>query len=417
MTSAAPGSPPAVGIDALLARRLEYRILPGLERMHLALAALGRPDRAFSSVLVLGTNGKGSTAALLAAIFQAHGARVGLYTSPHLVRVEERIAVQGETIATLRLLAHLTALEQFPELSYFEALTCAALVEFAEQGVDVAVLEAGLGGRWDAVNAVDPSISLLTNVGTDHQAWLGTSRAEIAAEKAAALRGHEAIIAAWDDEVEPAIRRAATAPLTLASDWAEVRLRTPGAGSEVGFVVANLSGQARLPLAGNYQLANLALALAGAAASSRHGIIPPLRPEAVEDGIEATRWPGRLQWIEHAGLRLLLDGAHNLEAVTALVRALAALGLSGRLHLLFSCLDDKPLVEMASRLRPHVADVTVVPLASPRATALDTMVSAFPGCSTAASVADALAGLPSDRPTLVTGSLRLVGEVLRLNGA
>jgi dihydrofolate synthase / folylpolyglutamate synthase len=431
--------------EAALAPRLEQRILPGLERMHAALAELGHPENSFPAALVLGTNGKGSTAALLAAILSAHGARVGLYTSPHLVRVEERIALGGATIAPDRLLDLLGELARFPRLSYFEALTVAAFVHFARERVDIAVLEAGLGGRWDATNAAAAEVGLLTNVGTDHQAWLGATRVEIAAEKAAALRGREAIVAAWDSEVEPAIRAAASpaTPISLASDWASVSvvsgqwavasaaahpaigkprsdhrpLTTGHVSPLVSFEVTGIKGSATLPLLGQHQMANLALALAGAAALAKHGVVPALRAEAIAAGIASTPWPGRLQSVDWRGRQLLLDGAHNREAVRALAAALDALGLAGKLDLLFSCLDDKPLAEMAAVLRPRVGRTLVAPLDSPRATPARDLAAAWPGCETYAGVAEALGALSPGTTTLVTGSLRLVGEVLRLTCA
>jgi dihydrofolate synthase / folylpolyglutamate synthase len=441
-------SPLTSQCDAVLAPRLEQRILPGLDRMHRALAELGHPERAFRAALVVGTNGKGSTAALLASILQRHGVRVGLYTSPHLVHVEERIVVSGRPIEPGRLLELIAGLAAFPSLSYFETLTVAAFRHFAEIGVEVAVLEAGLGGRWDATNAADPDVALLGNVGTDHQVWLGATRTEIAAEKAAALRGREAIVGAWDGEVAPVIRATAdpTTPLSLASDWASVEVESRESGVEsspahpahsdveegtsrlsilnpqpavqrVSFRIGDQSGRADLPLLGGHQLANLTLALAGAAALAKHGIVPRLRAEAISAGIAATAWPGRLQWVEWRGRRLLLDGAHNREAVLALAAALDALGLSGNVNLVFSCLDDKPLAAMAEVLRPCVADVLVAALESPRATPIAALETAFPGCTTCASVAAALDQAPVGAPTLVTGSLRLVGEVLRLIGA
>jgi dihydrofolate synthase/folylpolyglutamate synthase len=410
--------------------------------MQEALAALDHPERAFPSVLVLGTNGKGSTAALLASILARHRVRVGRYTSPHLVRVEERIEVGEEEISQGRLLSLISELARFPRLSYFETLTVAAFLHFAEARVDLAVLEAGLGGRWDATNAGEPSVSLLTNIGTDHQSWLGATRAAIASEKAAALRGREAIVGAWDHEVAPVIRAAAdpVTPLTLASEWASVGavsgqrpvvsppthsaaeerrsdhkpLTTDHAFPVVTFEVAGLHGSATLPLLGDYQTANLTLALAGAAALAKHGLAPALRAGAIAAGIEATRWPGRLQWIEWQGRRLLLDGAHNREAVDALAVALDQLGLSGRVNLLFSCLADKPLAAMIATLRPRVKTVFVAALDSPRATPIGELAAALPGCRIFAGVAAALEHLPQDAPTLVTGSLRLVGEVIRL---
>jgi dihydrofolate synthase/folylpolyglutamate synthase len=408
------------GADALLAPRLEQRILPGLDRMQRALEALGHPERGLRSVLVLGTNGKGSTAALLAEILQAHGLTVGLYTSPHLVTVEERIRTAGVTIRRERLVELVTDLSRFPDLSYFETLTCAAVLEFAECGVDVAIMEAGLGGRWDASNAVDPAVALLSNVGTDHQKWLGDTRAAIAAEKAVALRGLAAIVGSWDDEVEGVIRASANpaTPLSLTSEWALVKgVRGQGAGSweqtqQVSFAVGDVQGLATMPLLGDHQLANLELALAGAAALSQHGIVPTLVADAVRRGIEHISWPGRLQWCKAGGHPLLLDGAHNREAIAALARTLDSMGLSGRLNLVFSCLDDKPIEAMAAILQPRVAEVTVVPINSPRARPLDELASAFPGSRQAASTAALLRVLSDNLPTLVTGSLRLVGEVL-----
>jgi dihydrofolate synthase / folylpolyglutamate synthase len=415
----------SAGAEALLAPRLEQRILPGLERMRRALDALGRPDRRLVAVLVLGTNGKGSTAVLLAEILRAHGLHVGLYTSPHLLTVEERIRIDGAAIDRHRLVELVARLNGFPDLSYFETLTCAAVLDFVEGEVDVAVLEAGLGGRWDASNAVDPAVALLTNVGTDHQKWLGESRAAIAAEKAVALRGRAAIVGRWDDEVEPIIRSSAepATSLSLAREWAVVTgVRGPGPGVREGtqlvrFEAGGVRGEALMPLLGEHQLANLELALAGASALGRHGLAPPLRAEAVVRGIEAVRWPGRLQWCTAGARRLLVDGAHNLEATAALADAVGSMGLAGGVDLLFSCLDDKPLNAMASLLRARAVGVTVAPIDSPRATPLEVLAAAFPGCRTTPSVTAALGGLSAERPTLVTGSLRLAGEVLTAIGA
>ncbi|MFH1176539.1 MAG: Mur ligase family protein [Acidobacteriota bacterium] len=404
--------------EAALAPRLEQRILPGLERITEALDALGHPERRYPAVVVVGTNGKGSTACLLASVLKAHGVRVGLYTSPHLVRVEERIRVDSRRVAERTLLDLLARLRRFPDLSYFETITAAALLVFAEEQIDLAVLEAGLGGRWDATNSVRAGIGLLTNIGTDHQSWLGSARAAIAAEKAAVLRGCAGVIGQWDDEVAPAIVAAAdrATPLSLASEWASV---TPGGETaspgEVRFRLPALAGQARLSLLGAHQLDNLRLALAGAAALAANRLGPRLEAGALRRGLEAVRWPGRLQWLDWQGRALLLDGAHNREATAALVAAIAV-GVSGPLHLLFSCLDDKPLAEMARLLLPRVAGVTVAPLNSPRATPLSALAAAFPGCEVAGSVEAALGRLPAELPTLVTGSLRLVGEVLALTG-
>lgn len=408
-------------LEVLLDARLEQRILPGLERVHRALETLGRPDRTVTTVLVVGTNGKGSTAAVLASVLGAHGIRTGLYTSPHLVTVEERIRVGSAAIPRENLVAHLEVLQQFQDLSYFETLTCAALLEFRDRGVELAILEAGLGGRWDAVNATDPVVTLLTNVGTDHQTWLGQSRTAIAAEKAAALRGVEGIIGRWDPEVEPAIRAAAASqtPLSMAARWVAVESASVAGdrGQTVRWRLAKLHGTAQLPLLGAHQRENATLALAGAVALETHGFIAPLSPGAVSAGLAAVQWPGRLQWLGWRDHRLLLDGGHNLEAMESLGHFLDQQELSGRIHLVFSCLDDKPLAAMAAHLAPRVTGVTVVELPPPRNTNLATLAAAFPGSRRAPDLQRALEEAPSGATVLVTGSLRLVGAVLALAAA
>ncbi len=410
--SRAPELRPEPDPEAILAPRLEQRIVPGLERTATALEAFGHPERAFPSVVIVGTNGKGSTAAFLASLLRAHGLSVGLYTSPHLVRLSERIRIDGVPVDDGRLARLLLDLERFPELSFFETLTVAAMLEFAARRVDVAVLEAGLGGRWDAVNVVEPAVSLLTNVGTDHQAWLGPNRLAIAAEKAAALRGREALVGRWDDEIEAAVR-ALAAPsdrLCLASERADVE----DAAGGIRFRIAGTAGTATVPLAGAHQRDNLRLALAALAALHDQGMVAA-DAEAIRRGIESTHWPGRLQWVEIRGRRLLLDGAHNREAAEALARALDD-GVAGTApHLLFSCLADKPLAAMAELLRPRTAGVTVMPLSGPRAVPVEVLAGAFPGAATASGTAAAVAMVPADRPVLVTGSVRLVGEVLALD--
>jgi dihydrofolate synthase/folylpolyglutamate synthase len=179
--------------------------------------------------------------------------------------------------------------------------------------------------------------------------------------------------------------------------------------------VAGHEDSAELPLAGRHQQVNLRLALAGAAALAKHGVVTPLDREAIVRGIEATRWPGRLDLRCHRGRRLLLDGAHNVEAVVALAAHLRR-AKHADLRLVFSCLSDKPLAAMAEILRPFVSAVTVVALDTPRATPLEQLAAAFPGSSRAAGVGAAIEAMPRGSTTLVTGSLRLVGDALRYLG-
>lgn len=407
-------SPELSQLENLLATRLEARVLPGLERIRDVLSALGSPQNFFPSVLVLGTNGKGSTCAFLESLLRASGLRVGLYTSPHLVRVEERIRIDGAPVATEELLTSVQRLSRFAPLSYFETLTAAAFSLFAENRVDFAVIEAGLGGRWDATNIKDHEVVLLTNIGTDHQAWLGPTREHIAAEKAAAIRGKAGILGEWDLELLPVIRAHAQPdiPLSPMHRWARLRL----SANDQWFyrVQAEAFGDqwdVTLPLAGEFQAQNYHLALAAVACLAELGLVPKPSTAALLESTKATTWPGRCEFVNWRGRRFLLDGAHNREAMEALVRTLKRTGVSGELDLIFACLEDKPLEAMAELLLPVVRKVTVVPLASPRARSVDDLAKVFPFCEKASHLAEALASTAVDSLTLVTGSLRLVGEV------
>jgi len=413
-----PRPPEPTQLELLLAARWETRIVPGLERIREVLQALGHPEKRFPSVLVLGTNGKGSTCAYLAALLQALGLRVGLYTSPHLLRVEERMQIDGQAVTSQELLPWAQRLAQFSQLSYFETLTAAAFALFAENQVDLAVVEAGLGGRWDATNAKDHEVVLLTNVGTDHQNWLGPTRQHIAAEKAAAIRGREGILGEWDESLLPIIRAHAHehTPLSPAQDWAQVEVVSMESGlfPQVRVRALGVSFTTTLPLAGFFQVDNYRLALAGLAALVKHGLVPQPSRDSLLAGTAKACWPGRLETVTFRGRRFLLDGAHNREAVEALVHTLHQAGMQGQLDLIFSCLEDKPLAAMAQLLRPLVRQVTVVPLSSPRARDLTELSAAFARCRALPSLALALETADPSRTTLVTGSLRLVGEVKAL---
>lgn len=387
-----------------LSRRGPGIVNPSLEAASAALEALGHPERAFASILVAGTNGKGSTAAMLSAMLEAHGVATGLYTSPHLVRVEERIRIRGREVASETLDAAIAALDPFPDLSYFETLTVAAFGLFARQAVDVAVLEAGMGGRWDATRLAGPAVAGLTNVGTDHARWLGPDRAAIAAEKGAALAA--ARTAVLGPEVDAAVRGVLGVPGAV--DAGElVRCRTLDdrrveADWRAGPVTLHC------PLAGRHQHRNLHLALALHVAASREGLVPPPEPAAVRDGLARTLWPGRLGAVRLRGREVLLDGAHNAEAAAALAAHLRALGR--RPDLIFSCLDDKPAAAMLTALRPVVGRIVLVALDDPRAMPLAALRKAAPDGVPAANLDEALE-LARD-PVLAAGSLRLVGALL-----
>ena len=382
------------------------RIRPGLQRTRSLLDSLGSPDRSVRSVLVGGTNGKGSTAAALSAILTAAGVRTGLYTSPHLVRVTERVRVgdadAGETLLddVLSLVAAVAGPgERGP--TYFEALTVAALELFRRARVEVAVLEVGIGGRLDATNVVEPEVSVLTNVGPDHLEILGPSLGDVAREKAGIFRrGQLALVGAEG-----------TAPDARAVLHAEAaRL-----GARLVEVPASDRWSGVFPLPGAHQRQNVALAVAAARA------LAPLEEAVITRGLSRTRWRGRLQRVDRTGRRaLILDGAHNPAGAEALAGWLDAERLSGRVDLLFGTLSDKDAPGTAGPLIARARRVVLTAPPSPRAVLPEALKERLgvAGAETAPSPAVALRRLdvegPGAPPVLVAGSLYLVGEVLRL---
>lgn len=386
-----------------LARRGPGRIRPDLAALQATLDALGSPQAGLRSVLVVGTNGKGSTVAMLDAILSAHGLRVGRFTSPHLVSVSERITIDGARIADDTLDRLLGAVDRFDDLTFFETLTAVALMAFAEAETDIAVLEAGMGGRWDATRTAGSEIAGLTNVGTDHARWLGTTREAIAQDKGAALAA--AAVGVIGPGVDPAIWSHLDAPGAVGASTLVGLEVVEGARCVASWPATRV--EVTVPLAGPHQRDNLHLALALARAAADRGWVA-LDPGRVRQGLTRVAWPGRLSWHHVDGRRVLLDGAHNLEAVTALAATLEAASL--RPHLLFSCLDDKPVEAMAGVLSPVVESVTLCVLDDERAMPVERLQAAFPGARTVPDPRMALARTPD--PALAAGSLRLVGTLL-----
>jgi dihydrofolate synthase / folylpolyglutamate synthase len=382
------------------------RIRPGLDRTRALLASLGSPERAFRSVLIAGTNGKGSTAAALSAILRAGGIRAGLYTSPHLVQVTERIRIDGADVPAASLddaLALVAAVagpgDRGP--TYFEALTVAAFELFRRARVEVAVAEVGIGGRLDATNVLSPEVAVVTNVGADHLDVLGPTLADVAREKAGIFRrGRPALVGASGSPPD------ATAVL---------RAEAAGVGARLTEVAPDARWDGVFSLAGEHQRANAALAVAAARAMAALG------EETIAHGLSSTRWPGRLQRVVRPGAReWILDGAHNPDGARALAAWLDAEGLAGRVDLLFGGMADKDLEGVFAPLAPRVVRVVFASPASPRAAAAGTLAERLgrKDARSAASVAEAVAHLdaagPSAPPALAAGSLYLVGEVLAL---
>jgi dihydrofolate synthase/folylpolyglutamate synthase len=342
------------------------------------LARLGDPQRRFPAVLVAGSNGKGSTSALLAAMAGAAGYRTGLYTSPHLEIVEERLRMNGRAIGGDRLdelLAEVVSrAEQGSGCTYFEAMTAAAFLWFAAEEVDLAVVEVGMGGRLDATNLCDPVLSLITSISLEHREHLGNTVAEIAREKAGILRpGRPALSWVEDQAAAAAIRAAAadTGALLHAADD-EVAFAAGGVsgweGQEVTLVTPAGRQKLWIRLPGRHQRRNLGLAVRGAELLSAAGFAA-LGPPAVAAGAAVCTWPGRAEVVPlPGGRRVLLDAAHNAEGAAVLAELLAAaLPAGSSIDMVFGVLTDKDAGEMLALLLPLVRRLVLTTAPSPRA--------------------------------------------------
>ncbi|WP_229781332.1 bifunctional folylpolyglutamate synthase/dihydrofolate synthase [Deinococcus arenae] len=391
--------------------RQRFGMHPGLGRVEALLSRLGNPQRAFRTVLVGGTNGKGSTAASVAAMLRAGGVRAGLFTSPHLTRFTERFVVDGAELPEAEVAAALAELRPHAEevgASFFEVITALGALLFSRAGVEVAVMEVGLGGRLDATNTLDPVLSVLTNVGLDHTEVLGNTREAIAREKAGILRAGRPAVTGVAADLRP-ILRAEGADLWALGEEAHLSVQGRGwEGSDV--TVGNPAGTVRLrtPLLGAHGAANAGLA---ALAALRLG----LRPEAVQAGAQAVQWPGRLEVIPWRGTRVLLDGAHNPDGAQAVAAALRELGVE-RLPLVFGAAGDKDLAGVAAALRSLASEVILTRAAlSPRAADPASLAHLFPEVPLTVTdhpqaALDALAARRAPQ-ALVCGSLYLLGEV------
>ena len=387
----------------------------GLEGIAALLELMGRPDRTLPCVLVGGTNGKGSVCAMQDAILRAHGRRCGLYTSPHLVRVNERIRIDGVEIADEALHRQLEIVRQTcarglasgalaAHPSFFEVMTATAMAAFQGARLDVAVLEVGLGGRLDATNATEPVVSAIVTIALDHVETLGPTAAAIAAEKSGIARPGRVLVSGVSQPDARAV--------------IEGRCRELGAR----FVDARsteLPTDWALPLAGAHQRDNARVALATFhAVADALGVSP--RDALVREGLAATRWPGRIQRV--AGRPdILLDGAHNPAGAEALAAHLAS-SEGTKAVLVFGAMKDKDFRGMLAPLAPRIAAVvatrpSVVRAAEPEnlaavaaALGLDVETRSLPG--EALALARKRAG-PAGL-VLVAGSLYLVGEILAL---
>jgi dihydrofolate synthase/folylpolyglutamate synthase len=415
-----------------------------LEHMRRLAEALGNPQRKLQSVLIAGTNGKGSTAATLASIVQTAGYRTGLYTSPHLLRVNERIQINQEPISDAefaliydrveRCAHELVERGELPwHPSYFEMITAMAFEYFASAGVELAVLEVGLGGRLDATNIIDPYISVITDIDFDHQNFLGNTLPEIAHEKAGILRPkgtvvllpqHPIVNETLGKEIMARDARAVSAVKNMPSMVPVVQddLASNIAVGQNQFTLAVMGKEIEVdfPLAGRHQLRNLALAITTAEELNTFGF--HIGAEDIERGIHSTNWPARFQVIpaEDGFPEVVLDVAHNPAGAWALRSALSTFYEDRPLTFIFGAMRDKAIREIANIIFPLADRVIAVQAENPRAASPQEIAELGAHAQTdilqAKSVSEALERarvLAGNQGVIViTGSIYIVGEAL-----
>jgi dihydrofolate synthase/folylpolyglutamate synthase len=364
----------------------------GLERISALLEDLGRPERAFRVIHIAGTNGKGSTCAMIEAALRKAGYRTGLYTSPHLVEPTERIQIDGvavtrEQFANAFNTVHKIAENTPPHPTYFETVTAMGFLLFREAGIEIAVVEVGLGGRLDATNVVQPEVTVITPVDFDHERFLGSSLEQIAAEKAGILKpGVPAVFAAQRPEVDRVL-----------SDRA----------AELGVRVTRSSAVGELPvappLAGRHQIENARTAVA---VLEQLGVDP--------HGIADARWPGRLEQVRSRP-DIILDGAHNPAGARALAQHIREQYRGRPVWIVFGAMRDKAVGEMGEILFPAADRVILTAPAQARAVHPEAL--GLPDATVVPDIATALElarTAPADTAVFITGSLYLVGEARAL---
>jgi dihydrofolate synthase/folylpolyglutamate synthase len=418
-----------------------------LAHMRVLLAAMGNPERAFPSVLIAGTNGKGSTSATLGSILRASGLNTGLYTSPHLIRINERIRINGEAISdddfamlhgeVDQVAERLVANGELPwHPSFFEMMTAIAFAYFAREQVEIAVLEVGMGGRMDATNVVEPRVSVIADISLDHQKYLGNTVTEIAREKAGIIRPGGVVVTLPQQpeandvigntildlgakgvsavQYVPPVSPASPESRVLSGEENSIALRYP----------LQVMGERILvetALAGRHQLRNVALAVAAADELSKQGF-SAIAPASIESGIRETRWPGRFQVVPpHDGwTEIVLDVAHNPAGAWALRSALSERYDDRPLIFVFGAMRDKAISEMTEILFPLAERVIATRPENPRSATPEEIQQAASRTATEIEpVANVKAALERAREAagknaivVITGSIYLVGEAM-----
>jgi dihydrofolate synthase / folylpolyglutamate synthase len=421
-------------LDSLASLGHELRGMKfSLSTIRTILESLGRPERRYATAIVAGTNGKGSTAAMLASVVERAGCRTGLYTSPHLLRVNERIRVNGDEIsdddfarcftqvwdAADGLLAE-TKLAARP--SFFEYLTASAFLHFASVPVDFAVLEVGMGGRLDATNVTEPRVAVLTNIALDHQQFLGSTIAAIAAEKAGVITAGRPVVSSVEHpEAREVIRSRAAelgAPLVETAERARVtNLRAREGRYEFDLEMdGDFFPGLKAPLRGRFQVKNAVAAAAAAQQLARQGW--KISAATIHEGLLRSRWPGRLEIVSERPL-LVLDGAHNPAAAREIAAFAREEWAGRRLRLIYASMRDKAMGEISEMLFPLADKVYLTQppqaraarpeeiLAAAKRLPADVVLEPHPARALESAIAESE---PQD-VILAAGSLFLVGEI------
>ncbi len=419
-----------------------YGVKLGLENIHRLLGAVGDPHRRFPTVLIGGTNGKGSTAALLSSILQAAGYRVGLYTSPHLLEFTERIQVDGQPIVGTDVAALVDELRPviarlFPlpgaasstptHPTFFEVATALAFMHFTRSQVDYAVVEVGMGGRFDATNVLDAQVAVITNIALEHEDYLGKTLEAIAAEKAGIIKETTRVVTAVDAPEALAVisnacqtRGATLVDVRSAYDWRIHRSDLFGQQFSAGE-----KGQPAelfdIPLLGRHQVVNAVVALAASRLLRSAGAV--ISERSIRDGLTRTRWPGRLQLFPGRPL-VILDGAHNPAGAIALRAFLEEQRFAGRVTLVFGVLQDKNWIAMLQELAPLAKRVVLTRPENERAVDPHRLLEAGRFCSKIEILEDVAEAITlaktvtdPDDAVVVTGSLFVISAALRALGA
>lgn len=416
-----------------LAARRRFGVHPGLDTMRALCAALGNPERELAVIHVAGTNGKGSVTAICEAALRTMGLPVGRYTSPHLVRVNERFVLNGREATDEELAAALDEVEaacakSALEPTFFEALTACAFVLFRRAGIRLAVLEVGMGGRWDATNVIEaPLVSVITHVALDHCDILGDTVEAIAAEKAGIVKpGRPIVVGAMDPRARAVIAERAAALGAPFHDAAEEIRVAVSRRTLHGQTLTCSSPSCDYPaaltrLAGTYQVENAATALCALERLGEQGI--PVPPKAFAEALRTVSWPGRCQLLSDTP-PIFLDGGHNPDALRALRNALQSMHIRRRVALVCGFCADKAVDAALKEIAPLVSAAWAVPLANerglpPEALAEKLRRAGIPAVIPAPSVADGLEAATAwaqdnQGTALICGSLFLVGEVLAL---